>query len=221
MKVPSLSVRINKNSLRDVYQFLQGVSRYIGAIYISRAIVDNSGLKAVNTLVLRYPQKRIIFELLYTERNFFPFFQILLEKTNVVFYAIIFPAKTSFDLAVVNRIQELGQFHAKTIYFFVNAVNYHHFVARKITNLGYYKTLEAEDSEWSDQDSQIVNELATFTKEIKLFNISNCHIKGFYNAKIAVSEIVAGSDVIFSFNPVESCKRIYATIKNIFFHSNE
>lgn len=217
MKYPSLSVRIKKNSLRGVYQFLQGVSRYIGAIYINRAIVDNIGLKAVNTLVLRYPKKRIIFELKFNQKNFFEFLEILLKKTNLLFYAIIFPRNCQLNSQTLTRIQRLFVDQQKTGYFFVNESNYHHFTMLSIEHLGYYKNLEdTEEREWKAEDYQILTKLNSLAGNVKVFNISSDNLKALQEQKIQINEVIAGSDVAFSFNPVESCKQFYSTIKDMF-----
>ncbi len=218
MKFPSLSVRIKKNSLRGVYQFLQGVSRYIGAIYINRATVDNIGLKAVNTLVLRYPKKRIIFELQFNQKNFFEFLEILLQKTNLLFYAILFPRTCNVNSKTLIRIQQLFADHQKTGYFFVNESNYHLFTPLAIEHLGYYKNLEdGEEQEWEEADYRILTKLNRLKRNVKLFNISSQNLKALQKQNVQINEIVAGSDVAFSFNPVESCKQFYSTIKEMLF----
>ncbi len=217
MNNPTLSVRIKKNSLRDVFSFLQGISRYIDAIYIDRSIIEKEGLNVINQLISRYPKKKIIFEIKFDHKNFFVFLDVLLKKTNLLFYAIFFPHEQNLTSKDIERINKLFSKTSIKPTFFVNQNNYDQFCDLHLEHLGYYKNLDdLEDNEWGMKDFNALEKINKSKKTLKIFNINNKSLVKLKVNNINVNEIITGSDVTFSFNPIESCKKIYLTMKEIF-----
>ena len=219
MVKPLLSVRIEKSSLREVLQVLQGISRYISSIYISKKIVDNEGLGVLDLLVLRYPKKRIFFEVPYN-KNFWIFLDILLKKTKLQNFAIILERKC-IETTALNQLKQLLHKHKKNYVFFVAADNFMDnfpcLNVGQIDKIVYYKTMQDLcEITWNTKDWQNLQQIYHPQRQLKIANLTYKALKDFKTHNLQIHEFIFDSEITFSFNPVESCKKIYLAIKEIY-----
>ncbi len=209
MNFPCLSIEIINSSLSETLSVLQGVSRYVESIFIKKKLIEKEGIKVIDFLIERYPNKKIILNITDWKKKD-EFILSIIKKTKIKNFLI----SGGND----NDFKELCLFlekKKKKLFFFGNNFDLSLLQELKIKDIFYYKPENKKKlNYWNNNDLKNIENLIKKEFYVTVGNILEKDIENLSKQKI--SQFVVSEEICYSFNPIETCKLIYSKIKKYY-----
>lgn len=207
MSIPLIVSLVNR-SKDEILDVLQGISRYIEEIHVQEPLIQNEGIDILAFLKARYPKKKIVVDI-STAKKLDENYSNWIKRSSIKTFIIASDLTPTNFKEMVTFLRE----HKKNIIVKGQKFSNHQLQKFDIQKVFFYRPQpKKQDRIWTQNEylqmkSLIKKGFFLLIGDININNLASLN-------KLHAVGFTISDEVCYSFNPIETSKRIYLKIKD-------